>query len=108
GGALLYLASLEGAAWLKKGEKLEAWTKTWGVEIRANFELDEVVVQMVPVTEDLDEEHVLRAIEADNCLEKGAIAKARWVKAPERRKDNQKVAFAVFSFNSPEAVNHIL
>ncbi|KAE9391179.1 hypothetical protein BT96DRAFT_945580 [Gymnopus androsaceus JB14] len=95
GGALLYLASLEGVDWLKKEGKLAAWTRTWGTEISANFELHEVVAQMVPVSEDLGDEHVLREIKAVNSLDKGSLVKARWVKAPEARKAGTKYRYFV-------------
>ncbi|KAE9391310.1 hypothetical protein BT96DRAFT_775672, partial [Gymnopus androsaceus JB14] len=68
----------------------------------------EVVVQMVPVSEELDEDNVLRLIETDNSLQGGSILRACWIKPPERRKTNQKVAHAIFTFNSPETANHIL
>ena len=54
-----------------------------------------------------DQEHIA-AIELDNNLTLGSISSASWLKRPERRSPNQKVASLRVACTSPEAANHLL
>ncbi|KAJ7368979.1 hypothetical protein DFH08DRAFT_628552, partial [Mycena albidolilacea] len=64
-----------------------------------------VLVRFVPVTFDPAARGALEAVSNNSGFPRGALAKARWIKLPERRRAGQRVAHAVFGFSNPSAAN---
>ena len=54
--------------------------------------------------EPTDESHI-RKIEEANQLQEHSISKIKWIKPEKRRKPDQRLAYATFSFSSAEAAN---
>ncbi|KAF7354515.1 RNA-directed DNA polymerase from transposon X-element [Mycena venus] len=50
----------------------------------------------------------LHVVESDNNLPKGALAKARWIKPLAQRRNGQRVAHAVFGFETAAAANRVI
>ncbi|KAJ7315616.1 hypothetical protein DFH08DRAFT_627024, partial [Mycena albidolilacea] len=90
GGFLLHTNDEAAARWLKAnmGDFLTCMGGTSVYKER----LYNVVLRFVPISLDLAADGVLDVICDDNNLPKGAVAKARWIKPPERRRVGQRVA----------------
>ncbi|KAJ3743860.1 hypothetical protein EV360DRAFT_15300, partial [Lentinula raphanica] len=77
-------------------------------EIKVSFEAYETVVEFVPISQDLGDDASLREVERVSSLKEGSIKRARWIKPVERRSSRQRVAHAIFSFDSPESANQAI
>ncbi|KAE9387478.1 hypothetical protein BT96DRAFT_948330 [Gymnopus androsaceus JB14] len=87
GGALIFMSNEETPVWMRRGGQLAScWMNKWKREAYVVVDTQDVVVEMVPVTENLELDLNLRKIEETNLLTKGAIFKARWIKPVERCK----------------------
>ncbi|KAE9393568.1 hypothetical protein BT96DRAFT_943824 [Gymnopus androsaceus JB14] len=107
-GALVHWADEETARWMKKDDQMEKWVGHWEGEIDASFDTFDVIVEMVPVSEDIASEMTWWRWEEVNSLERNAIVKVHWIKAVERREEHQKVAHIICSFADGEQTKHAI
>ncbi|KAJ4470224.1 hypothetical protein J3R30DRAFT_3301574 [Lentinula aciculospora] len=108
GGALLYLSHEQGAKWMKDGDHTKEWARKWEADIKVNFEAYEMIVEFVPVLQDLGNDESLREVERVSSLKEGCIKRARWIKPVEQQGSRQQVAHAILSFNGPESANQAI
>ncbi|KAJ3846833.1 hypothetical protein EV368DRAFT_9612, partial [Lentinula lateritia] len=88
-GIVCLLQTPEEARWLGERTRLESFCKAWGVEVTAQSNYHEVVVEFILVSLDLEDEWMRRMIESTNNLQQGSIAMSRWIKKPELRRSGQ-------------------
>ena len=66
------------------------------------------IVPFVSTTTKIELPETLQAIEENNDLPSGTIGAARWVKPPQRREAQQRVAHALFCMTTPEGANQLI
>ena len=104
-GIIILFSAKDAAAWLLTMDVQMNFTAylSSGASIRPRNHT--VLVPRLPITLDPTNEAHLREIEEGNLLEPNSITKARWIKPEKRRKPDQRLAHASFSFSSAEAAN---
>ncbi|KAJ6569116.1 hypothetical protein B0H19DRAFT_938412, partial [Mycena capillaripes] len=100
---LLHMNTSAAASWLKSN--MEAFLAAMGGTSVYKESLTNVVVQYVPVSFDPALDGALRVVEDDNGFRRGAVASAKWIKAPELHHAGQKVAHAILGFSDDPAAN---
>lgn len=108
-GAIIYQINSKGAAdWLKSGNNLESFASQMGSVDAAHARLFYVFVKFVPVSFAPDNQLCKGFIETNNGLPAGTIQHARYVKAPVRRKLNQRTAHVIMGFGTRELANQVI
>src|SRR6266576_2834914 len=74
----------------------------------AQARLFQVLVKFVAVQHAPEDQLSRNIVESNNHLPNGAIAHAKWIKAPERRKLGQKTAHVIMGFSSRELANQAI
>ncbi|KAJ7164003.1 hypothetical protein C8R43DRAFT_879442, partial [Mycena crocata] len=88
--ALLHMQSAEAAKWLQ--DNMSSFLSSMGGTTVFKERLHNVVVEYVSVTFDPSRDGALHNVESDNNIQRGGLAKAKWIKPPARRYEGQKVA----------------
>ena len=100
-GAVIYQINSKGVAdWLRTKDNLENFTQHMGDANTAQARLFHVLVKFVAVQFTPEDQLSHNIVESNNHLPSDAIAHAKWIKAPERRKIGQKTAHVIMGFNS--------
>ena len=108
-GAVVYQINSKSAAdWLKSGDRLETFAANMGSVDAAHACLFYVLLKFVPVTFAPDDRLGRNCVESNNSLPMDAIQHARYIKAPIRRKPNQRTAHVIIGFNSREIANQVI
>lgn len=110
GGLLLELDSKASATRFCKYSEETDLLSRFGIETNITAKLVQVVFRFVPCNGDFkpeNREH-LNAIEDDLGLPNRSIMAAKWIKKPERRTTNQKVANVKFLCATPQTGNKLL
>lgn len=68
----------------------------------------EIIIHFVPTSFNPSSDYDLRKLEDDNELQTCSITKARWAKAIENRRENQKVASLLLYLSEPNAANKLI
>jgi hypothetical protein len=104
-GIVVLFNSKEMADWLQdpENEILVISALDPGASIRPRQHV--ILVPKIPLTLDPNNDAHIREIEEVNRLKEKSISKIRWIKPERRRKPDQRLAHAFFSFNSAEAAN---
>ena len=108
GGILMEFPSKQAVQWLKQDDRLQRLATASGGNLAFKNRLYNIVVPFVPTTTTLETPETLRAIEEENELPSGVISMARWIKPPQRREAEQRVAHALFRMTTPEAANQLI
>ena len=108
-GAVIYQINSKGVAdWLRTKDNLDNFTRHMGDANAAQARLFHVLVKFVSVQFTPDDHLSRNIVESNNHLPSDAIAHAKWIKAPERRKLGQKTAHVIMGFNSRELANQVI
>ena len=108
-GAVIYQINSKGVAdWLRTKDNLENFTRHMGDANVAQARLFHVLVKFVSVQFTPDDLLSRNIVESNNHLPNDAIAHAKWIKAPERRRMGQKTAHVIMGFNSRELANQVI
>ena len=108
-GAVIYQINSKGVAdWLRTKDNLENFTRHMGDANTAQARLFHVLVKFVAVQFTPENQLSRNIVESNNHLPTDAIAHAKWIKAPERRKIGQKTAHIIMGFNSRELANQAI
>lgn len=104
-GLVILFGSKEVVKWLQdpEAELLFTGHLSNGASIRQRQHI--ILVPKIPITLDPSNEMHIREIEEANCLKEHVISKIRWIKPERRRKPDQRLAHATFSFTSAEVAN---
>ncbi|KIM56622.1 hypothetical protein SCLCIDRAFT_132122 [Scleroderma citrinum Foug A] len=108
GGILMEFPSKQAVQWIKQGDRLQCLATTSGGNLAFKNRSYNIVVPFVPTTTTIEMPETLRAIEEENELPSGVISMARWIKPPQRREAEQRVAHALFRMTTPEAANQLI
>ena len=108
GGLLLEFDSEQSANWLKRDEISKRVLDNIGSGARIKNRSYQVIVQFVPVSFKPDDDAQLRSVESVNGLDPTSILKAEWIKKPEDRKLNQRVATLRLYLKDAKTANEIL
>lgn len=108
GGTVLETNSAEAAAWVNSPQNRERFAATLDSDVVVKSRTYTCLMKFVPCNFGADSPAALFEVEETNGLEVGAIARARWLKAPGKRAPTQTVAHLVLTFNTPEAANKTL
>lgn len=68
----------------------------------------EIIIHFVPTSFNPSSDFELQKLEDDNELQTCSITKARWAKAIENRRENQKVASLLLYLSEPSAANKLI
>lgn len=95
-----------------------SWLRGMGTSLQFTLELEdafkiaskdnEVIIHFVPVSFNPDDIFELRKLEEENELPTCCISKAKWAKAIQNRKENQKVASLLLYLSEPKAANKLI
>ena len=104
-GILILFNTKEAADWTQNLDTEAIFTAYLapGATIRRRMHV--LLVPKVPITLDPTDESHISEIEEANRLQKHSISKVKWIKPEKRRKPEQRLAHATFSFSSAEAAN---
>ncbi|KAJ7031420.1 hypothetical protein C8F04DRAFT_960378, partial [Mycena alexandri] len=106
GSILLHMNTADAAKWIKAnvGNFLAEMGGTSVYKQR----LYNVKVQYVPVSFDPESQGARRLVDDDNNFPRGALAKGRWLKPPQQRHSQQRVAHAVLGFEEATVANRVI
>ena len=108
-GAVIYQINSKGVAdWLRTKDNLENFTRHMGDANTAQARLFHVLVKFVAVQFVPEDQLSRNIVESNNHLPSDAIAHAKWIKAPERRRIGQKTVHIIMGFNSRELANQVI
>jgi hypothetical protein len=108
-GAVIYQINSKGVAdWLRMKDNLDNFTRHMGDANTAQARLFHVLVKFVAVQFTPENQLSRNIVESNNHLPSDAIAHAKWIKAPERRKIGQKTAHVIMGFNTRELANQAI
>ena len=108
-GAIIYQINSKGVAdWLRTKGNLENFTRHMGDANVAQARLFHVLVKFVSVQFMPEDQLSRNIVESNNHLPSDAIAHAKWIKAPERRKVGQKTAHVIMGFSTRELANQAI
>ncbi|KAJ7214125.1 hypothetical protein C8J57DRAFT_1096557, partial [Mycena rebaudengoi] len=96
------------AKWVKQPEVMQNFVAALGGTCVYKPRRIEMVAEMVSVEAVLEDAAMWRLVESDSGIAKGGINGGRWIKAPQRRSPNQKVAHVKVDFATAEAANHAI
>ncbi|KAJ7489077.1 hypothetical protein FB451DRAFT_947898, partial [Mycena latifolia] len=68
----------------------------------------ELLAELVPVETRFKDAGMWRVVEFESGITTGGIAGERWIKAPHRHAEGQRVAHLHVEFTTPEAANHAI
>ncbi|KAJ7780707.1 hypothetical protein DFH07DRAFT_695380, partial [Mycena maculata] len=107
-----------GVIFVCKDESMVRWVK--GMEVMRQFVAAlggtcvfrprrvELIVEMVPVETRIDDAGTWHVVEADSGMKEGDVLGAHWVKVPQRRANNQRVAHLKLEVVGDEVANHLI
>ncbi|KAJ3991633.1 hypothetical protein F5050DRAFT_1581061 [Lentinula boryana] len=84
------------------------FAKDWGHNAVAQPSHHEVIAEFIPTSADIDSPWAWDTITDDSKLPKNSIVAARWIRKPEQRKPQQKVAHAIFAFTDRHIANRAI
>jgi hypothetical protein len=105
GGVVFDCRDEKTAMWLKSGEVMAQFIAALGGTCVYRPRRTEL---MVPVEARIEDAGLWHAVEGDGGYRDGAIVGARWVKAPARRAEGQRVAHMKVEFTDADAANHAI
>ncbi len=108
GGIIVQFKTKEAAEWLKDPETelmvLTEFDSTATIKERTY----QMIVPRVPTTFDPTDEDSIKEIEETNCVKKGTIKRAKWIKPIYRRAPGQQFAYLALTLSSPETANLLI
>ena len=108
GGFIIELPTPEAATWIRDPTRKLALTESLGSDIWVKHRTYNLLISFVPITTRIDDNKTLRNIEQDNDIPCNSIIQMKWIKDPSRHEENQRVAHALMSLNSPKAANRLI
>ncbi|KAF8208956.1 hypothetical protein K438DRAFT_1573307 [Mycena galopus ATCC 62051] len=108
GGVVFDCKDEDMAGWLKGREVMSQFLGKLGATCVYRPRRTELIAEMLPVEAKIEEQGMWRVVERDSGLTQGAIVSARWVKAPGRRAQGQRVAHVKVEFGDAESANHAI
>ncbi|KAG2130233.1 hypothetical protein DEU56DRAFT_955912 [Suillus clintonianus] len=105
GGTVIEMTTAEAAEFLKKNTVKEELIKKLDPKAVFKDRGYPVVIQFVPLTYDPDNQNHIRELEAENNWEEGTITLARWIKPPNKRNEQQRVAHLLIILKNPNNAN---
>ncbi len=96
------------AKWLMGPNVATVFSRTLGLKAHMVERTYKLVAERVPVEFDPSDPTALRAIEEAHGLSKGAIARADWIKPPEKRFEGQRTAFLMLTVTGVQQANTAL
>ena len=108
GGYVIELTSAKAAAWVRDPIRKQILTQSLGGNACIKDRLYNLLVPFVPITGNINNEHMLRDIEKTNDIPANSITQMHWIKDPQKRGRNQCVAHTQMSLNSPKAANKLI
>jgi hypothetical protein len=107
-GIIILFNTKEAAAWIQDSEVELIFTANFATGATIKPQQYALLIPRVPLTFEPEQNDQLREVEEGNNLEKGVIAKARWIKPEYRRKPEQRVAHATFVMKDAKAANRCI
>jgi len=104
-GLILLLNTKEAASWLQETEVELLFTGNFSSGAIFKPRQYTILVPRIPLTFSPEQDAHLREVEEGNDMEKGTIAKARWIKPAYRRKPEQRVAHATLMIRDAKIAN---
>lgn len=105
GGAILVTQTVESAKWLREEANIGKFAEKMGGSCVARADACMVIAEYVPVAFVPEVFTALGQVERDSGLEKGAIREARYIRNPDNRSLNQRVAHMIMGLADPEQAN---
>jgi hypothetical protein len=108
-GGVVYDCKMEEmAVWVRGEAVMKEFVAAMGGSCVYRPRSIQLIAEMVPVEMRVEDAGTWRVVEGESGLTTGVIVSARWVKALERRAQNQKVAHLKVEFLDAEAANHAI
>ncbi|KIK78060.1 hypothetical protein PAXRUDRAFT_17089 [Paxillus rubicundulus Ve08.2h10] len=108
GGLLIELDNEEAATWLKSKPIHNKLTDTLGIQVIIRDQTYQILLPFLPITTRINAPSTLCNIETENGLACGTITQAKWVKPPEKRAADQRVAHAILMLSNPMSANMLI
>ncbi|KAF8124417.1 hypothetical protein EV363DRAFT_1100254, partial [Boletus edulis] len=98
----------ESAEWLRKDDNKASFLSNFGAEFAFLETLYRALAEFAPVSLNINLPSSIACVERSSSLPTGAIRKISWVKRPDLRKKDQKVAHAIIAFSTAQTANHAI
>lgn len=108
GGVILEMATEETAEWIRSEKGRKEFEAGFGASAAVKERTYCVVVGFVPVELKDTLEEAIPSIEKENSMERGTIARARWMRSPQHWRRDQNTAHAVLMLHHRTDANSIL
>jgi hypothetical protein len=108
GGILVEARSEEAAQWLQQKEVAEKFKDELKQAVSYKKRSHNTIAFFVPLTFNPDIPVNIEEIQETNDIPNGAIIKAKWAKAPERRTPSQSCGHLIISFSDPDIANRAI
>ncbi|CCO36978.1 hypothetical protein RSOLAG1IB_08778 [Rhizoctonia solani AG-1 IB] len=107
GGVVFVLNSSEAAAWICLPDVAAPFAAALG-DVSFRGQEAQVLVEKLPLRNDLAEPATLREIESTNGLGNGTLLKIEWIKPPHRRDPGQQFGHAKFTLRSNDMADLLI
>jgi hypothetical protein len=104
-GVCYELESEQSGEWLRRPTATAAFLHAYGTGVKLRMKSYQLIAHFIPVAFTPHEPATLDHITIDNSLPAKALTHSRWVKRPHLRRQGQKVAHAILTFDNPAAAN---
>ncbi|KAF8119716.1 hypothetical protein EV363DRAFT_1093590, partial [Boletus edulis] len=98
----------ESAEWLRNKDNKASFLSKFGADFAFIETTYRTLAEFTPVSLDVDVPSAISCIERSSGLPAGAIRRVSWVKRPDLRKKNQRVAHAIIAFSSAQTANQAI
>lgn len=105
GGLLMELDSQESATWLRQNDTRTRFIALFDDKATIRERHFNIIGSFIPFTSKADTEAGLREIESVNNIPAQTITRGKFVKPEYKRRKDQQVGHAIFSFTTPEQAN---
>lgn len=105
---LTEMSTPEAANWLRRIDNSLNFALEMDDAIKIAACDSKIIIHFVPTSFDPSSDFELRKLEDDNELQSCSITKARWAKAVQNRRENQKVASLLLYLSEPNAANKLI
>ena len=95
----------EGRGWMRQKDVQEAFMRHYNGTLSIQNKLLYIIAEFIPTTFDAGSSYAHAKLEEDNMLPEHAIAFSKYIKLPQLRTENQKVAHITIGFNQREDAN---
>ncbi|KAH9956039.1 hypothetical protein BC827DRAFT_1077290, partial [Russula dissimulans] len=105
---LLTLNSKEVANWIRDPSIEIDFSESFSKDVHIKPRLFNLILPGIPITFNPDNETHLQEVEEVNNLEKNSLYKAKWIKPLNRRRPDQRHAYAILSLFSAKTANDLI